>query len=107
MRTKIQLNEKEIEIRIQFQHSQFDHNTEKMDKIQPTNHTLLNGLTECHLVREDAVIIGIGVSYCTINDVFCKETGRKIALTRAIAESFIPKTERKKIWEVYLNRAKT
>jgi len=40
-----------------------------------------------------------GASYCSIKDQFCKETGRKLALTKAI-KSF-PKDERRQIWDQY------
>ena len=101
MRTTIQLNEKETEIRLNFQHKQFNHN-EKMDKAL-SKHPTLKGITECYLLKEDNAIIGMGNASCTINDCFCKETGRKIALARAV--STLPKPERKKVWKAYLNRA--
>jgi len=39
---------------------------------------------------------------CSPKDNFCKETGRKISLTRAIAH--LPKEERTQIWKDYFNR---
>ena len=101
MRTIIQIDNKETEIRLNFQHKQFDHN-EKLDRKPPEN-SRLKGITECYLLKEDNSIIGVGNASCTINDCFCKETGRKIALARAV--STLPKPERKKVWKAYLNRA--
>jgi hypothetical protein len=100
MKTTIQLNETETEIRLNFQHKQFNH-LEKMDK-SASQHPRLKGITECYLLKEDNSIVGVGNSSCTINDCFCKETGRKISLARAV--STLPKSERKKIWEAYRNR---
>lgn len=53
------------------------------------------------------VVSPIGVYYtadaiCHPDDSFNKETGRKIALTRAIKS--LPKDERRKIWEAYFKR---
>ena len=103
MKTTIQLNDKDIEIRIEFRHKQFNH-LEKMDKWSSI-HPELNGITECYLMKEDNVMLSVGHSSCTLNDTFCKETGRKIALTRAVC--ILPKEERKKIWMAYLKRKKT
>jgi hypothetical protein len=44
----------------------------------------------------------VGKSVCSSRDRFCKETGRKVALTRAIAS--LPRETRKQIWEDYFNR---
>jgi len=101
MRTIIQIDNKETEIRLNFQHKQFNHNKKKMDK-NTSAHPSLNGITECCLLKEDNSIVTVGNASCAINDCFCKETGRKIALTRAV--STLPKSERKKVWEAYLNR---
>ena len=100
MKAKIKIDDKDVEIRIQFVHKQFSHN-EKMDK-SPLEYHPFNGITECYLTKENNVILSVGHSHCTINDTFCKETGRKIALTRAVC--ILPKEERKKIWMAYLNR---
>lgn len=44
----------------------------------------------------------IGEAYCSYDDIFCYETGRKIALTRAIKP--LPKSVRRGLWEAYFNR---
>jgi hypothetical protein len=40
-----------------------------------------------------------GSAYCSIRDQFCRATGRKLALTRAVAD--LPKHVRKAIWDGY------
>jgi len=40
-----------------------------------------------------------GMADCSVSDQFCRATGRKLALTRAVAE--LPKHVRKAIWEGY------
>ena len=40
-----------------------------------------------------------GTAKCCPSDQFCRATGRKLALTRAVAE--LPKHVRKAIWEGY------
>jgi len=49
--------------------------------------------------------IGMGQAICSIKDNFCKATGRKISLTRAIEvakeNKKIDKNISKKIWETY------
>ena len=102
MKTTIQLNGEDINIYLKFQHRQFSH-IEKMDKTVTITYPLYKGITECYIEKEeDYSILAIGHSSCTPNDCFCKETGRKIALIRAVKD--LPKSERKKIWECYLNR---
>lgn len=59
------------------------------------------------LVRET-----YGIAQCHPDDQFCKETGRKIALRRALAKSFhvFDKDERKNLrraaWQAYFARKK-
>ena len=48
------------------------------------------------LVEEDA--------YCHPNDNFCKETGRKLALARALKALGVPVEFRREAWLCYLNR---
>jgi hypothetical protein len=44
-----------------------------------------------------------GVAECAIHDNFCRETGRKLSLARAMKNANLPKEERKVIWEIYRN----
>lgn len=48
-----------------------------------------------------------GMTICSLKDNFCKATGRRIALTRALEKMrvmvpYLTKAERAKVWEVYL-----
>jgi len=45
-----------------------------------------------------------GLATVSEGDQFCKETGRRIALTRAVKE--LPRDERTIIWETYRNWGK-
>ena len=56
--------------------------------------------TVCVLSEENKPF-GYGVAICSHKDNFCKDTGRKISLARALKNANIPKEERKSIWEVY------
>ena len=44
-----------------------------------------------------------GMALCTKHDHFCKDTGRKLSLARAMDELRLPKEERTVIWELYRN----
>lgn len=48
-----------------------------------------------------------GLAACAKGDAFKKETGRKVALTRALAEAKLPKDVRTIIWERYHGRSKS
>lgn len=49
--------------------------------------------------KTESDIIYFGKSYCSHEDNFNKNTGRKIALTRAISSA--PRPVRKLIWDAY------
>lgn len=67
-----------------------------------------NRFTRCYICKlpkedEDAEFVGYGEAHCHPNDNFCRATGRKIALSRAITA--IPnKKTRKEIWEKYFEK---
>jgi hypothetical protein len=52
--------------------------------------------------KDNPCTIGQGSAFCDPRDQFNKETGRKIALTRAVQN--LDKNERKIIWTGYFNR---
>lgn len=60
--------------------------------------------TRCIIQKRGDDISFIGVAECSINDMFVKETGRKLSLARALKETDLSKEERRTIWETYLNR---
>lgn len=56
--------------------------------------------TECAICGEDPdKPLALGRAICAKGDNFCKNTGRKIALSRAIKD--YDKPTRKKIWDAY------
>ena len=61
-------------------------------------------MTECWLreLTPTGTMVDIyrGHAYCHNKDNFCKATGRKIALTRALQHNFT-RNERKQIWDQY------
>jgi len=44
----------------------------------------------------------VGWAHCSKQDQFCKETGRKVALARAVKP--LDKATRKRVWEAYFGR---
>ena len=54
--------------------------------------------TLCRILVGDRYLTN-GAARCSASDQFCRATGRKLALTRAVAE--LPKHVRKAIWEGY------
>src|SRR5436190_23211783 len=63
--------------------------------------------TQCQLYEvagKDAQLISVGLTVCSQKDNFCKQTGRKIALTRALLDSELGKSDRTLVWEAYINR---
>jgi len=70
------------------------------------NHGLVKkGMTtHCYLRDNDGKMVSLGIAKCGKKDNFCKETGRKISLTRAIKE--FPKEIRRDFWKCYLNRGR-
>jgi len=48
--------------------------------------------------------ISTGCTFCSYQDTFCKETGRKISMTRALNRLFRSKEARRLFWEEYFGR---
>lgn len=59
--------------------------------------------THCGIYNKDNVQIANGVAWCHAKDHFCKDTGRKLSLARALKDAQLSKDERKVIWEIYRN----
>lgn len=72
----------------------------------PANHPI-NGVTVCSILphtekpTKDAEPLVIGMAFCSEGDTFEKETGRKIALKRALEQSDLDKETRGNFWEEY------
>ncbi len=67
--------------------------------------------TTCSLMKDVSVGHGLlrtrvsfGLAQCHTGDNYCKETGRKIALTRALASAGFSKPLRTQVWKAYFAR---
>jgi hypothetical protein len=67
------------------------------------NYSKITPHTFCKICNMEDRIIGAGYAICAKGDCFCKETGRKISLARAMKQANLPKEERKVLWEIYRN----
>jgi len=59
-------------------------------------------LTICqiHPIEKGSECLALGKAFCSVNDVFTKDDGRKTSLTKALESSF-SKWDRKCFWEAY------
>ncbi len=48
-------------------------------------------------------VVGKGIATCSVNDNFCREKGRKLAMLRAMINAGISKENRREVWETYRN----
>ena len=55
----------------------------------------------CAVESSDSDDILLGYAYCHPTDQFCRATGKKLALTRAIEE--LPRETRREVWRDYHN----
>lgn len=60
--------------------------------------------TECRISRADPPTWFRGEAICAPGDQFRRETGRKLALARALDLAAIRREVRKRFWEAYLGR---
>lgn len=59
---------------------------------------------EINSKRSEYVTVTEGETTCSATDVFVKETGRKIALEKALADAGFPRCSRALFWKAYHNR---
>ncbi len=85
------------ELRVSFKHEDFG-------KDAWIHHQTTCRILELEEGKAEPILIATGVAECCALDNFSKETGRKIALTRAIEQMALPKEERTAIWNQYHNR---
>ena len=64
------------------------------------------GVTVCDIKDSQNNLIAYSFVGCYYKDNFCKDTGRKLSLARAMANANLKKEERKVIWEAYRNMTK-
>lgn len=50
---------------------------------------------------ESHVLIAEGVALCSEQDTFCRTTGRKVSLARALKNANFSKKSRKTVWDLY------
>ena len=71
------------------------------------------GHTDCSvsegMTNIDGKFIGVGLvvlanTYCSAKDNFCRATGRKISLGRALLKAFPDKEDRRFIWQQYFKK---
>jgi len=67
-----------------------------------TNKYPIKAGTVCRL-QGDRGVETSAEALCSKKDNFCKDTGRKISLSRAMQKAELPKKERTLIWEAYRN----
>jgi len=61
----------------------------------------LRAISYCWITPKDTVAVTRGMAYCTMSDNFCRKTGRKLSLDRALRSAFRT-DERRQIWEQVL-----
>ena len=70
-----------------------------------TRHGKVRALTSCFIEGQEMdrwAAVAQGEARCSLDDRFQKETGRKLALQRAVAH--FPQVLRGTIWDAYLSR---
>lgn len=61
-------------------------------------------VTQCRIFTLEGdleTVLAEGQAYCSSRDAFCRKTGRKHALSRALLTSDFPKPVRRQIWRTY------
>jgi len=59
-------------------------------------------ITACFITKDGSYSASARCE-CSGKDHFCKDTGRKISLLRAMKKLEMPKEERRVVWELYRN----
>ena len=88
--------------RITWRHEMYSDNSHKLDG-EPRPEFRAVTTCDIHYEKEDNVrtYCGVGVAGCSWDDNFCRDTGRKISLKRALRDAGISSSLRRKIWEEY------
>jgi hypothetical protein len=71
-------------------------------RMNPKKLVTITDVTLCDLLIDGKQFQG--ESCCTLGDKFVKETGRKVALTRALSETELGREERRLVWGKYFSR---
>ena len=65
----------------------------------------VRGHTYCQIIRENLEVPAVrGTTYCSAKDQFNYNTGRKIALSRALKAAGFDKPTRSLFWEAYFKK---
>lgn len=88
------INNNEHDIRISFKHT-------SNDQFRQTQ-CIVDKVVTGGRFNTDGILLCKGLATCSPKDNFCKDTGRKIALARAIGS--MNKEWRTMIWNAYFNR---
>ncbi len=64
------------------------------------HHNTTTKETICQLIDNNGNVIASGIAKAGHGDQFCKKTGRKLALIRALKTCQCPKSTRTEIWAV-------
>ena len=67
----------------------------------PWGERLIRGRTSAS-VENQGEEVGFGMARCSAGDIFCRETGRKLAMARALKD--LDKPVRTAIWQAYFQR---
>jgi len=93
------------ELRVGFKHEELREPDGSLSWIHHKTTCTIWEITDPQKGIGDQEVIARGEAECCALDNFNKETGRKIALSRAIEQLALPKEERREIWTQYHGRA--
>ena len=88
------------EYRVKFYHARYE---------EPKKYTFLGpnvtvqGSTTCYIVADDKETVS-AVTFCSADDQFERNEGRKRALERVLEKSHFNKAQRTKFWEAYFKK---
>jgi hypothetical protein len=91
------------DVKVEFDHIYVKKNTNNGEvKVPIATEARIIGRSIFGLGKEK--ILGKGTSHCSKGDIFNKEVGRKLALTRAVKQTTLTKDQRTAMWNDYFNR---
>lgn len=96
------------EVKILFQHDQGCEHEHEHDN--GLSYDVSRGHTVCWLMtgpRETEQEIGKGIAYCSVEDNFCRETGRRFSLARAIENANLGREDAGRVLASYYRRPRT
>lgn len=82
------------EFNVEFRHLQYE-------EPRPGPANPVRGTTQCFIKSRGHNVIAYGFALCSVEDNFCKNTGRKVSLTKALSN--FPKNDRAKVWKRYFD----